>query len=189
MSNTSFLAWGLKVKYGRWITVAATAVALVLPMAIPAQAHMVVRGDYNDSASPLDVRAAAFMHTSDFYVGGIETYDVFRNGMLGAKGDLYVDIDSVGTREADYYVAMSMHNGSLKARVYRYSNNTSYLIGRGQAWRPNTRIVMFAFRRSVIRRTSGYIRFYGSSRFQRGVDEYGTVDNWWDRTPWKTHNF
>ena len=84
---------------------------------------------------------------------------------------------------------MSMRSGKLTARVFAYSGSSSYVIGRGVAWRPNTRTVMFAFRRDLIRRGSGYIRWYGSSRYERGVDEYGTTLNWWDTTSWRTHNF
>lgn len=147
------------------------------------------RGDYNDSASPLDIKSTGFLHTRDFYVGGVETFDAFRNAMLGSNGDTYVDLDSIGGRGADYYVRMAMVNGRLKARVYKYSGSSSHLIGRGTAWRTNTRVVMFAFRKSLIRRGTGYIRGFASSRYDRGVDGYGRTLNWWDETGWKTDTF
>lgn len=168
---------------------AALLLAMTAAVTGAAQAHVVARGDYNDSPSPLDIESTGFLHTSELYVGGIATHGAFRNAMLGIDGDAYVDLDSFGDREADYYVQMTMINGELKARLYRYSGSSSDLIGRGVAWRPTTSIVMFAIRQSSIRRGSGYIRWSGSTRYERGVDAYGKTLNWWDETGWKTHTF
>jgi len=167
----------------------AMAAGLVLSLVPSAQAHVVVRRDYNDSASPLDLESAGFLHTRDFYVSGVRTFSRFRNGALGRRGDIYVDLDSRGGPGADYYVALSMRNSRLSARLYAYSGSTSYFVGRGVAWRPDSRMVMFGIRRNLVRRSSDYLRYYGSSRYQRGVDSYGKVLFWWDRTSWKTHSF
>lgn len=164
-------------------------VGVVAVSAPAAQAHVTARTDYNDSASPLDLESAGFLHTEDFYISGVRTHAGFRNAMLGENGDIYVDLDAIGGPDADYYVTLSMRSGALSARLYAYSGSTSYFVGRATAWRPDSRMILFGVRRNLIRRTSSYIRFYGSSSYQRGVDSYGRTLFWNDRTSWKSHAF
>ena len=165
--------------------------ASLLATMTPANAHVQVRWDGNDSRSPLDIEWAGIGHTSRFYFGAARMVNSFRSAMLGRRGDFYVDLDSRGDRSPDYYVWINYSNG-IKAKVYKYTTNSSVYVGQGSAWRYDASTVNFRFPRRLVRRSGDYIRWYASTRYFRSVDSYGNASYYWDNAPdrgMRTHNF
>lgn len=157
----------------RFIGLLLASATAVVAFASASQAHLKLDWDGNDTGSPLDIRYSAFDHSKRFYYGWITTDNTFRNPALGAKGNLFLDLDSRGDRRSDYYVWVDYRNG-LKASVWKYNRarTEAFRVSWARAVRANRRSVVFRFPRSSIRRGGAYMRWYASSSYLRRV-EYG----------------
>lgn len=151
--------------------------------AISASAHLQMDVDANDSRSPLDIRVAGIDHSKRITVGVLSMVGRFRNASLGAKGDAYVDFDTTGSNRPDYYVWVNNRGGRLKARVYKYTRNSSYRVGRGVALRYNSKIIGFGFRSRLIKVRGGYFRWVANTRYVGGTNRYGNIVYRWDFAP------
>lgn len=148
-----------------------------------AQGHVQVDVDYADASSPLDIYAAGLGHTDRLIFGAGVMVSRFRNVVLGADGDFYVDFDTRGGGKADYYVWVNSTAGRLSARVYEYTADSSLLIGYGDAWRYDAKTVNFRFARRLIHSNGGYLKWYANTRYFRGINKYGNPTYTWDDAP------
>ena len=156
-------------------------------VAAPALGHGVPVGDGNDSASALDLASVVMSHTKRTYKAKVVTFDAFANGVLGADGDLYLDLDLAGTKKFDYYVWVDRAAAGITAKVFKVGRTRA--LGKAKVTRPNTKTVSLSIPRSLVKRTKKAVGFGARSRWQQPADSYGQSTLLTDRTPRGTHRF
>lgn len=155
--------------------------AMLVPTA--AQAHVDVKSDAADSLSLFDISAAGMSHNSGFLWGGIWTHDAFRHPTLArAKNAFYVDFDTRGDNNADYWIRLAHRNGSLYGELYKYNQTgtRSYFWGAVKVSRVE-RGVMWRVSRDRLRIQGGFVRWYASTSYKSRFGACSEVC--WDYAP------
>jgi hypothetical protein len=146
------------------------AVVGMLAMSIqPASAHARAKLDLNDSPSPLDIRGAAFGHTSARVMTIMGTYGRWRASVLSKRDTaVYFTYDTVGGPKFDYFVWVHYRSGRLVAKLRKVVTGGSVYLQKVPV-KKDGKFVSVNFRSRLIR-ASGYLRWkvftsFASSNF------------------------
>lgn len=146
-------------------------VALLLLQSGVADAHSQIRNDGNDTSGPLDIRTALLSHDDGVLGVAVITGARWRSSLLRHENAFFIDFDTQGGPQADYYVSI-FFNRRLKANLWKAREGDrdrfirSVSVFRSQDSQLAGKSVGITLNISALHPRGGYLRWYAASTFK-----------------------
>jgi hypothetical protein len=143
------------------------AVAAVLLVPLPAEAHRAQVADKNDTPGLLDIRRITSYGKRRPRVK-VTTYKGWTAARMWDHGDVLVYLDTFSNKRFDYYVLVRSDGHKMMGKLYRDRKvKKDYIVGRTDAWKTEKRsvTVRIPLRKTNWPKSRAFYRWYALSMF------------------------